>query len=42
MYGTIVVMGKRKEVTMTKKTPEQRMQEALEYIKEQAGIKNEK
>lgn len=35
-------MGKRKEVTMTKKTPEQRLQEAYDYIKEQAGIKDEK
>jgi hypothetical protein len=35
-------MGKRKEVKMTKKTPEQRMQEALDYIKEKAGIQNEK
>jgi len=35
-------MGKRKEVKMTKKTPEERMQEALDYIKEMAGMNNEK
>lgn len=32
----------KKEVKVKPKTPEQRMQEALEYIKEKAGIKDEK
>ena len=40
-YDTIVVLGMKKEIIMTKKTPEQRMQEALDYIKEKAGIQDE-
>ena len=41
-HDIIVSMGKRKEDKMTKKTPEERMQEALDYIKEMAGMKDEK
>jgi hypothetical protein len=32
----------RKGVIMSKKTPEERMQEAMDYIKEMAGIQDEK
>lgn len=35
-------MGNRKEVKMTKKTPEQRIQEALDEIRKLAGMDNEK
>lgn len=40
-YSAIIYLMGRKEVKMSKKTPEERMQEALDYIKEMAGIKNE-
>lgn len=35
-------MGKRKEVKMTKKTPEERVQEALDEIRKLAGMQDEK
>lgn len=34
-------MGNRKEVKMTKKTPEERVQEVLDEIRRLAGIQND-
>lgn len=34
------INGYEKEIIMSKQTPEQRMQEALDFIKEKAGFKN--
>lgn len=41
-HDIIVSMGKRKEDKMTKKTPEERVQEALDEVRRLAGMDNEK